>query len=73
LEKGQQWHLAGCLPYKNLGEALESVLARHLAAHRKRQTETARAALILAKPPQEPLNVLPKNVAALVRQNERSA
>jgi transposase len=58
---------------KNLGEALESVLARHLAAHRKRQTETARAAPILAKPPQEPPNVLPKNVAALVRPNERSA
>lgn len=28
---------------KNLGEALEGVLARHLAASRKRQTETARA------------------------------
>jgi len=26
---------------KNLGEALEGVLARHLAAQRKRQTETA--------------------------------
>jgi transposase len=48
---------------KNLGEALEGVLARHLAAHRKRQIETARAAPILAKPPQEPPNVLPKNVA----------
>jgi DNA-binding transcriptional regulator YiaG len=48
---------------KNLGEALESVLARHLAAHRKRQTETARAALILASQTQEPPNVLPKNVA----------
>ena len=34
---------AGRLLYKNLGEALQGVLARHLAAHRKRQTETARA------------------------------
>jgi transposase len=58
---------------KNLAEALEGVLARHLAAHRKRQTETAKAAPILAKPPQEPPSALPKNGAALVRQNERSA
>ncbi len=48
---------------KNLGEALEGVLARHLAAHRKRQIETARAAPILASQTQEPPNVLPKNVA----------
>ncbi len=57
---------------KNLGEALEGVLARHLAAPRKRQIETARAAPLLAKPTQEPPNALPKNVAALVRPNERS-
>src|SRR6266496_2299761 len=57
------WYLVGLPSYKNLGEALEGVLARHLAAHRKRQIETARAAPILAKPPQEPPNVLPKNVA----------
>ena len=66
-------YLVGLPSYKNLGEALESVLARHLAAHRKRQTETARAALILASQTGEPPNVLPKNVAALVRPNERSA
>jgi predicted transcriptional regulator len=40
----------------------------------KRQTETARAALILAKPPQEPLNVLPKNVAlSQAKREERLA
>jgi len=59
---------------KNLGEALESVLARHLAAHRKRQTETARAALILASQTQEPPNVLPKNVAlSQAKREERLA
>lgn len=59
---------------KNLGEALESVLARHLAAHRKRQIETARATLILAKPTQEPPNVLPKNVAlSQAKREERLA
>jgi transposase len=29
--------------FKNLGEALEGVLSRHLAAHRNRQTEKSRA------------------------------
>lgn len=48
---------------KNLGEALEGVLSRHLAAQRRRQTETARAAPLLASQAQEPPNVLPKNVA----------
>jgi transposase len=59
---------------KNLAESLESVLARHLAAHRKRQTETARAALILASQTQEPPNVLPKNVAlSQAKREERLA
>jgi transposase len=58
---------------KNLGEALEGMLARHLAAQRKRQTETASATPILASQISQSSNVLPKNVAALVRQNERSA
>jgi transposase len=57
---------------KNLGEALEGVLSRHLAAQQKRRTETVRASPILASPLQESPNVLPKNGAALVRQNERS-
>jgi transposase len=59
---------------KNLGEALQGVLARHLAAHRKRQTETARAALLLAKPTPEPPNRLPKNVAlSQAKREERLA
>jgi transposase len=59
---------------KNLSEALEGVLARHLAAHRKRQTETARAAPILAPQTQEPPNVLPKNVAlSQAKREERLA
>jgi len=59
---------------KNLGEALEGVLARHLAAHRRRQTETARAALPLAKPTQESPNALPKNVAlSQAKREERLA
>jgi predicted transcriptional regulator len=59
---------------KNLGEALEGVLARHLAAHRKRQTETARATPILASQiPQSP-NVLPKNVVlSQAKREERLA
>jgi transposase len=48
---------------KNLGEALEGVLARHLAAHRKRQIETARAVPLLTSQTQGPPKVLPKNVA----------
>src|SRR5258708_6218356 len=47
---------------KNLGEALEGVLARHLAAHRKRQTETAKASPILALQTPQSSNMLPKNV-----------
>ena len=59
---------------KNLGEALEGVLARHLAAQRKRQTETARATPILASQiPQSP-NVLPKNVVlSQAKREERLA
>jgi transposase len=50
------------------------VLARHLAAHRKRQTETARAALLLAKPTPEPSNRLPKKVAlSQAKREERLA
>ncbi len=48
---------------KNLSEALEGVLARHLAAHRKRQTEPARASSVLASQTQEPPKLLSKNVA----------
>ena len=50
---------------KNLGEALEGMLARHLAAERKRQTERARASPIPIPTAQtgEPPKALPKNVA----------
>jgi predicted transcriptional regulator len=48
---------------KNLGEALQGVLARHLAAHRKRQTETARASPLQTSPMGEPPKVIPKSVA----------
>src|SRR5215468_11123354 len=47
---------------KNLGEALEGMLARHLAAERKRQTETARAQPIAALQTEEPPKVLAKNI-----------
>jgi hypothetical protein len=59
---------------KNLGEALEGVLARHLAAHRKHQTETTRAAPILALQTQESPHVPPKNVAlSQAKREERLA
>ena len=48
---------------KNLGDALEGVLARHLAAHRKRQTEIARAVPLQASPIEKPPDALPKKVA----------
>ena len=34
------WYLVGLPSYKNLGEALEGLLAHYLAAHRKCQTQT---------------------------------
>jgi transposase len=59
---------------KNLGEALEGVLARHLAAHRKRQTETAKASPILALQAQESSNTLPKKaVLSQAKREERLA
>jgi transposase len=48
---------------KNLGDALEGVLARHLAAHRKRQTEMARAVPLQTSPIEKPPDALPKKVA----------
>ena len=56
---------------KNLGEALEGVLARHLAAHRKRQTETARASLIQTPQSGEPPKVLPKSSALSQAKREQ--
>ena len=59
---------------KNLGEALQGVLARHLATRQKRQTEAARATPIFASQTQEPPTVLPKNVAlSQAKREERLA
>lgn len=57
---------------KNLGEALEGVLARHLAAHRKRQTETARASPIQTSQTGEPPKVIPKSVAECCAQSGKT-
>src|SRR5215467_11243895 len=54
---------------KNLGEALEGVLARHLAAHRKRQTATASP--VQTPQTQEPPHVLPKSVALSQAKREQ--
>lgn len=48
---------------KNLGEALEGLLARHLAAHRKRQAETAKAVPIQTSQAGELPKVFPTSVA----------
>lgn len=56
---------------KNLGEALEGVVARHLAAHRKRQTETAKASLILTPQSGEPPKVIPKSIALSQAKREQ--
>lgn len=59
---------------KNLGEALEGVLARHLAVRRKRQTETVRVSPTLASQIPQPPKVLPKNIAlSQAKREERLA
>jgi hypothetical protein len=45
---------------KNLGEALEGVLSRHLAAHRRNQAEQSRATPLPTTPPVQPLKPRPK-------------
>jgi transposase len=45
---------------KNLGEALEGVLARHLAAHRKGQTEKSSATPLSGAPSKQPPKLSPK-------------
>src|SRR5207237_8446633 len=45
---------------KNLGEALEGVLARHLAAYRTHQAEESRATSLETVQPRQPLKVSPK-------------
>jgi predicted transcriptional regulator len=56
---------------KNLGEALEGVLARHLAARRKRQTETAKASHLQASQAGELPKVIPKSVALSQAKREQ--
>jgi len=56
---------------KNLGEALQGVLARHLAAQRRRQTDTARASPIETVQTEEVPNVLPKSVALSQAKREQ--
>jgi transposase len=45
---------------KNLGEALEGVLARHLAAHRTRLTQQSRATPLATVQPRQPAKLSPK-------------
>lgn len=56
---------------KNLGEALQGVLARHLAAQRKRQTETARASPLQTSQMGAPPKVIPKSVALSQAKREQ--
>jgi transposase len=59
---------------KNLDDALQGVLARHLAAHRKRQTETTKAAPILTSQTVQLSNILPKEVVlSQAKREERLA
>jgi transposase len=59
---------------KNLGDALEGVLSRHLAAHRKHQTEKARVISPPATQASQPPNLLPKSVAlSQAKREERLA
>jgi transposase len=59
---------------KNLGEALEGVLARHLAAQRKRQTEKANVTPPPTSPASPPPHLLPKSVAlSRAKREERLA
>ncbi len=59
---------------KNLGEALEGVLARHLAAQRKRQTEKARVTPPPTSPASPPPHLLPKSVVlSQAKREERLA
>jgi hypothetical protein len=53
-------HLVGLPSYKNLGEALESLLARHLAAHRTRLTEESSATPLSTAQPGQPPKLSPK-------------
>jgi transposase len=59
---------------KNLGEALEGVLARHLAAHRKSQAQKSRATPLSDAPSQQPPKLSPKEAElSQAKREERLA
>jgi ribosome-binding protein aMBF1 (putative translation factor) len=57
------WYLVGLPSYKNLGEAVEGLLARHLAAQRKKETQ--------ATPDEQAPVWLPKSAARRSPQLEQ--
>lgn len=59
---------------KNLGEALEGVLARHLAAHRKSQAQQSRATPLSDEPAKQPAKLSPKEAElSQAKREERLA
>ncbi len=59
---------------KNLGEALEGLLARHLAVYRTHQTEESRATSLETAQPRQPPKVSPKAAAlSQAKREERLA
>ncbi len=59
---------------KNLGEALEGVLSRHLAAHRRGQTQKLRATPLSTVQPVQPPKLSPKEaVLSQAKREERLA
>jgi len=59
---------------KNLGEALEGVLARHLAAHRKSQAQQSRATPLSGAPSKQPPKLGPKEAElSQAKREERLA
>ena len=67
-------YLVGFPSHKNLGEALEGVLARHLAAHRTHLTEELRATPLETAQPRQPPKGSPKAAArSQAKREERLA
>jgi Homeodomain-like domain len=63
-----------CHLLKNLGEALEGVLARHLAAHRRSQAEKSSATPLEEVPSQQPPQLSPKEAElSQAKREERLA
>ena len=67
-------YLVGLPSYKNLGEALEGVLARHLAAHRNSQAQKSRATPLSNAQSQQPPELGPKEAElSQAKREERLA